>query len=95
MKYAGHATRFEVFTNPTGADFPDIGIATHRRLTPLELMSPADHADWTSRPGENLQNFQDRIRADLAAQGSSGDWIFVYERGGHFGRNANPRAMAA
>ena len=95
MKYAGHATRFEVFTNPTGRDFPDIGIATHRRLTPIELMNAADHADWTSQPGENIDMFKARIMRDLAAQGSAGDWIFIYERGDHFGRNANHRAMAA
>lgn len=94
MKYAGHTTKFETHTNPNGRDFPDIGIATHRKLSPVELMDPTSHADWTSRPGENLDMFKSRIRADLAAQGSSGDWIFIYERGDHFGRNANFRVAA-
>ncbi len=91
MKHGANAIWFERHINPAPI-FPDVAIAT---LNPIpkrdfvyNLPAVIASARWRSEPGENVLNFQDRIRRDLATEGTHGVLVSIYERGAHFERNA-------
>lgn len=49
---------------------------------------PLQHAHfWIARPGETLEQFRHRISADLAAQGTEREQIFILYPAGFWHRN--------
>ena len=91
MKHGVHAVHFERHINPAPI-FPDVAIATLNPIPKvrfaLNLPGALARARWRSRPGENFDAFRDRIRRDLATEGTHGVLVSIYERGAHFERNA-------
>ena len=91
MKHGATAIWFETNINPH-PDFPDVAVATLDPPLPQRIRPDwpgiVATARWRSKPGENKQNFTDRIRRDLAAERVTGEMVSVYERNAHFERNA-------
>ncbi|UNC15601.1 hypothetical protein FE249_15930 [Acidiphilium multivorum] len=91
LQHGAHAVWFERHYNPAPL-FPDVAIATTQpvpaHLFTTNLPAALAAARWQSRPGEHFVNFRDRINNELRAAGIFGVCISIYERGGHFERNA-------
>lgn len=52
-------------------------------------------ADYIAKVGENLQNFKNRIIADLKTKGQLGEVVHIYASGSFFERNAQCLISAA
>ena len=91
LQHGATAIWFERHYNPAPL-FPDVAIATTQPVPPhlftTNLPAALAAARWQSRPGEHFVNFRDRINNELKAAGIYGVCISIYERGGHFERNA-------
>ena len=96
MEWDIYQTGFEtvIISDPASIDTAVI-VATPPSQTDLRAAGYVSAALYQAAPFEHREPFLARVRGDLAAAGTTGQYFFVVERAGFWERNIRGNLLAA